>query len=61
MDDSLSFFNMSALTGVYDVILFNPSAYIRSEIIEVLVNSQYVIASTDQETQFELHAELSLN
>ena len=62
MDDAGVIMNVSeSFTGTYDVVLFNPSAYIREEIISMTVNSDKIVASSDQPTQFELHPQMIMN
>lgn len=61
MDDAQLLINITTtLTGTYDVLLFNPSAYIREEIISLPVSSPKIIAESDQETEFELHPSFSM-
>lgn len=36
------------INGSYDVILFNPTAYIREEIVSITVNSAHIVATSDQ-------------
>lgn len=62
MDDAGVIMNVSeSFTGTYDVVLFNPSAYIREEIVSMTVNSDKIVASSDQPTQFELHPQMTMN
>lgn len=56
MDEGLRILNISEnFNGSYDVLMFNPTAYVREEIVSVTVNSAHIEATSEIETYFELH------